>query len=121
MLKTVVERANPSRAATAFEHHPTKPHTLVIAQTAPEFLFLNSITGSILRSMSAPSTVTALKSSPTALLAGCADGVLRMYDFRTGNRSDTDASEQSVLAHVGGVISVDVSNNSALTIGWNLR
>lgn len=74
-----------------------------------------------MRTMSAPSVVTALKSSPNALLAGSADGVLRLYDFRTGNRSDTDASELSVLAHVGGVISVDASGTAALTIGWNLR
>lgn len=74
-----------------------------------------------MRTMSAPSAVTALKSSPNALLAGSADGVLRLYDFRTGSRSDNDASELSVLAHVGGVISVDASGTAALTIGWNLR
>jgi PAB-dependent poly(A)-specific ribonuclease subunit 2 len=114
--------SRPVRGATAFEHHPTKPHTLVIAQSAPEFLLLNSTTGAVLRTMMAPSVVTALKASHSALLSGAADGVLRVHDVRTpGSRADSDPSEMSVLAHVGGILAIDIGGTTALTIGWSLR
>lgn len=75
-----------------------------------------------MRTMSAPSVVTALRASHSALLSGAADGVLRVHDVRSpGNRSEKDASEISVLAHVGGILAVDVGGTTALTIGWSLR
>jgi PAB-dependent poly(A)-specific ribonuclease subunit 2 len=75
-----------------------------------------------LRTMNAPSVVTALRASHSALLSGAADGVLRVHDVRSpGNRSESDPSEISVLAHVGGILAVDVGGTTALTIGWSLR
>lgn len=72
--------------------------------------------------MSAPSVVTALKASHSALLSGAADGVLRVHDVRSpGTRSENDSSEMSVLAHVGGILAVDVGGTTAFTIGWSLR
>lgn len=119
---TVPMIARPERGAITFEHHPTKPHTLVVAQAAPEFLLLNSTTGAVVRTMNAPSVVTAIRGSHSALLSGAADGVLRIHDVRTsGNRSDSDSSEMSVLAHVGGILAVDIGGNNAFTIGWSLR
>lgn len=72
--------------------------------------------------MNAPTVVTALRGSHSALLSGAADGVLRVHDVRTpGTRMESDSSELSVLAHVGGILGVDIGGNSAFTIGWSLR
>lgn len=112
----------PGRGLITFEHHPTKPHTLVVAQNAPEFLLLNSTTGNVVRTMTSPSVVTALRGSHSALLSGAADGVLRVHDVRTpGTRAESASSELSVLAHVGGILGVDIGGNSVFTIGWSLR
>lgn len=117
-----VTHSRPVRGAATFEHYPTKPHTLVIAQTAPEFILLNSTTGAVLRTMNAPSVVTALRASHSALLSGAADGVLRVHDVRSpGGRAESDSSEMSVLAHVGGILAVDIGGTTAFTIGWSLR
>lgn len=72
--------------------------------------------------MNSPSVVTALRGSHSSLISGAADGVLRIHDVRTsGTRVESDSSEMSVLAHVGGVLAVDIGGNNAFTIGWSLR
>lgn len=92
-----------------------------MAQQAPELLLLNSTSGTVSRTLPVSSTITSLRSSHSAIVAGNSDGYLRLYDVSSPSRSSEDQSEGSILAHVGGIQSIDVGGNYAVTIGWTLR
>ncbi|KAF8305548.1 PAB-dependent poly-A-specific ribonuclease subunit PAN2 [Clavulina sp. PMI_390] len=111
----------PEKPAVTFEHHPTRPHTLVVALAAPEFLQINSATGSVVRTTSVPSIVSHLRASPTALISGASDGVLRLHDVRNSAARNESMSEISVLAHVAGITGLEVSGNMIYTIGYSVR
>jgi hypothetical protein len=104
-----------------FDNHPTRPNMLVVAQSAPELLLINSSSGTVLRTLPVPATITTIRSSSSILLSGGSDGYLRIHDLNSPGRSNEDSSEGSTLAHVGGIQAIDTGGNYALTIGWNTR
>jgi hypothetical protein len=94
---------------------------LCAATSSPELLFLNGVTGAIIRRTSSTSIVEHLHYSHTVLLSGSADGYIRTHDPRTGLRRDSSGAEASVQAHIAGVHGLQTNGNYVYTIGLGLR
>ncbi|KEP53440.1 PAB-dependent poly(A)-specific ribonuclease subunit PAN2 [Rhizoctonia solani 123E] len=112
----------PQEHLSTFTHHPTIPNTSVVAAQSPSsgFHIVNAITGASLRRVTSPFNVSHLTHVGTLLVSGTVDGMLRTHDFRTRGREDT-ASENSCIAHTGGIQALEAAGNYIFTAGWGIR
>jgi hypothetical protein len=94
---------------------------LCVATSSPELLFLNGVSGAVIRRAPSASIIEHLHYSHTVLLSGSVDGYLRTHDPRTGLRREASSAEASVQAHVAGVKGMQANGNYVYTIGWGLR
>lgn len=95
-------------------------HFLAAATTNLELLFLNSMTGSVVRQAPTPSVVTQLQFSHSVLLSGSSDGFLRVHDPRTG-MGRAGAAESVIKSHMGSIQGLQTVGNFAFTIGMGER
>ncbi|QRV85967.1 PAB-dependent poly(A)-specific ribonuclease subunit PAN2 [Ceratobasidium sp. AG-Ba] len=108
---------------STFSHHPTIPNTFVVASSTPSshnFNIVNAVTGASMRHVQSPSHVSHLAHIHTLLVSGSVDGVLRTHDFRARGREES-ASENSCIAHTGGIQALETSGQYILTAGWGIR
>ncbi|KAG8769786.1 poly(A)-specific ribonuclease [Ceratobasidium sp. 428] len=108
---------------STFSHHPTIPNTFVVASSTPSshnFHIINAVTGASMRNVQSPSHISHLAHVHTLLVSGSVDGMLRTHDFRARGREDS-ASENSCIAHTGGIQALETSGQYILTAGWGMR
>ncbi|KAF8479133.1 PAB-dependent poly-A-specific ribonuclease subunit PAN2 [Russula ochroleuca] len=110
----------PSASVTTFSSTLSSSRTVAVSTSTPEIVLLNSITGSVLRQASVPSTIRHLHFTHSYLLSGDSDGYLRCHDHRTGLRREGGA-ENTVKAHASEIQGLQSSGNHVYTIGWGLR
>ncbi|KAF8894503.1 ubiquitin carboxyl-terminal hydrolase-domain-containing protein [Infundibulicybe gibba] len=106
-----------STAITTFSDTSGSTHLLAASTAGQELLFLNALTGSVIRQAPTPSVVTQLQFSHSVLLSGSSDGFLRTHDPRTG----LGRAESHVRAHSSGVQCIQTSGNFVFTIGLGER
>jgi hypothetical protein len=111
---------SPSASVTTFSSTLSSSRTVAVSTSTPEIVLLNSITGSVLRQASVPSTIRHLHFTHSYLLSGDSDGYLRCHDHRTGLRREGGA-ENTVKAHASEIQGLQSSGNHVYTIGWGLR
>lgn len=102
-----------------FSNNSSHSNIVFVSTTTPELLELNSVTGQIVRKSPATSVIDHLQYAHSCLLAGCADGMLRILDDRRGSRRE--GGESSVRAHLSSIQDVQYSGNFVYTIGWGVR
>jgi PAB-dependent poly(A)-specific ribonuclease subunit 2 len=102
---------------TTFSNTPNF-NTVAASTQEMELLYLNSMTGSVVRQIAVSSLITQLHSSHTMLLSGSADGYLRTHDPRV---SSSRAVESSVKAHPSGISGLQTTGNLVFTIGLGER
>lgn len=95
-------------------------HFLAAATTNLELLFLNSMTGSVVRQVPTTSVITQLQFSHSVLLSGSSDGFLRVHDPRTG-MGRAGAAESVIKSHTGSIQGLQTIGNFAFTIGMGER
>ncbi|KAH9999109.1 PAB-dependent poly-A-specific ribonuclease subunit PAN2 [Russula vinacea] len=110
----------PSASVTTFSSTLSSSRTVAVSTSTPEIALLNSITGSVIRQASVPSTIRHLHFTHSYLLSGDSDGYLRCHDHRTGLRREGSA-ENTVKAHASEIQGLQSSGNYVYTIGWGLR
>lgn len=93
---------------------------LAVATDAQELVYLNELTGDVIRRNSVSGVINQLHFSHSLLLAGSSDGYIRSYDIRNPSRR-TDSAENSVYAHAGGVQGLQSGGNYVYSIGWGYR
>ncbi|KAJ7581374.1 ubiquitin carboxyl-terminal hydrolase-domain-containing protein [Mycena floridula] len=103
---------------TTFSSPSNSSHAIAAASITPDILFLNAMTGTIVREIPTPSLVTHLEFSPSFLISGAADGIIRTHDPRTGAST---RSEGTVKAHVSGIQALQTTGNFVCTIGLSMR
>ena len=91
-----------------------------MATDAQELIYLNELTGDVIRRTSVAGIINQLHFSHSLLLTGSSDGYIRSYDIRNPSRR-TDSAENSVYAHAGGVQGLQNSGNYVYSIGWGYR
>ncbi|KNZ74766.1 PAB-dependent poly(A)-specific ribonuclease subunit PAN2 [Termitomyces sp. J132] len=97
----------------------TANSNIVASSTAEmDLLYINSLTGAVLRQTATPSIISHLHASHTSLLSGSSDGYLRTHDPRSNS---SRSSENHVRAHTGGIQGLDTTGNFAFTIGLGER
>ncbi|KDQ59577.1 hypothetical protein JAAARDRAFT_77653 [Jaapia argillacea MUCL 33604] len=106
---------------TTFSNTSSASQVFAAANSQSDLLFLNALTGNVVRQLSAPSIITHLEFSHTCLLSGSADGCVRALDPRTGLRRDDGGAESTMKAHISSIQALQASGNFVYTIGWGLR
>jgi hypothetical protein len=91
------------------------------AATSTELLFLNGVSGAVIRRAPSSTIIEHLHYSHTVLVSGGSDGYIRTHDPRTGLKRDNTGSESSIQAHFAGVAGIQTNGNYVYTIGWGLR
>lgn len=110
----------PMTTPTTFSNNATHSNVVAVSTTSPEIMEVNSLTGQIIRKSPTPSIVNHLQYTHSCLLAGSADGIIRVLDDRGGRRRE--AGESSVKAHHSGIQGMQHSgNNFVYSIGYGLR
>ncbi|KIL69643.1 hypothetical protein M378DRAFT_184057 [Amanita muscaria Koide BX008] len=94
-------------------------HQIAVSDVSSQLLFLNSMTGNVVREVVTPSLVTHLQFSRTALVSGSSDGYLRVHDPRTGMVRPN--AEGSVMVHRCGIQGIQATGNLIFTIGLGER
>lgn len=84
-------------------------------------LFLNSMTGNVVRQVPTSSIITHLHFSSSALISGSADGYLRLYDPRTGMARSGGSEHKAVKAHQCSIQGLQTTGNYIFTIGRSER
>lgn len=105
---------------TTFSNASSHSHFLAAATTNLELLFLNSMTGSVVRQVPTTSVLTQLQFSHSVLLSGSSDGFLRVHDPRTG-MGRAGAAESVIKSHTGSIQGLQTIGNFAFTIGMGER
>ena len=105
---------------TSFSSAPGSARGLAVATDAQELIYLNELTGDVIRRTSVAGIINQLHFSHSLLLTGSSDGYIRSYDIRNPSRR-TDSAENSVYAHAGGVQGLQNSGNYVYSIGWGYR
>lgn len=103
-----------------FSNTSHSSHFLATATTNLELLFLNSMTGGVVRQVPTTSVVTQLQFSHSMLLSGSSDGFLRVHDPRTG-MGRASGAESVIKSHVGSIQGLQTIGNFAFTIGMGER
>jgi hypothetical protein len=106
-------------AVTTFSNASSNTNSLAISTTTPELLFLNPITGSVVRKAPTPSMLTHLQFSHSFLFSGSSDGSIRIHDPRNGMLRED--GENRVHAHVSGIQGLQSGGNFIYTIGFGMR
>jgi hypothetical protein len=105
---------------TSFSNASGTTRGLAVGTDAHELIYLNELTGDVIRRTTVPGIINQLHFSHSLLLAGSSDGYIRSYDIRNAS-SSTNSSENSVYAHAGGVQGLQSSGNYVYSIGWGYR
>jgi PAB-dependent poly(A)-specific ribonuclease subunit 2 len=84
-------------------------------------IFLNSMTGNVVRKVSTSSVITHLQFSSSALISGSADGYLRLHDPRTGITHSSGSEHNLVKAHQCSIQGLQTTGNYIFTIGHSER
>jgi PAB-dependent poly(A)-specific ribonuclease subunit 2 len=104
---------------TTFTDMASISHQIALSNTNTQLVFLNSMTGSIVREVVTPSLVTHLHLSHSVLVSGSSDGNLRIHDPRTGIIKPN--VESFVKAHKRGIQGIQATGNLIFTIGLGER
>ena len=99
-----------STDVVTFSNTSQTSHFLAASLVDLEMVFLNSMTGSIIRQVKTTSPLTHLELSHSMLLSGSSDGYLRVHDLRTG-MGRTGATENLVKAHSSSIEGVQTAGN----------
>ncbi|XP_006458223.1 hypothetical protein AGABI2DRAFT_183307 [Agaricus bisporus var. bisporus H97] len=110
-----------STSLTTFSDSNNSSHSLVVSTAGLEVLFLNSMTGNVVRQVPTPSLITHLQFSSSALISGSADGYLRLHDPRTGMARSGGSENQVVKAHQCSIQGLQTTGNYIFTIGQSER
>ena len=106
--------------ATSFSNASGTGRGLAVATDAQELIYLNELTGDVIRRTNVSGIINQLHFSHSLLLAGSSDGYIRSYDPRNLSRR-ADSAENSAYAHAGGVQGLQSSGNYVYSIGWGYR
>ncbi|KAF9453246.1 hypothetical protein P691DRAFT_801586 [Macrolepiota fuliginosa MF-IS2] len=110
---------SPTTIAT-FSDAVNSSHSLALSTTGLEMLFLNSMTGNVVRQVPTSSVITHLQFSSSALISGSADGYLRLHDPRTG-MARLSGEHKVVKAHQCSIQGLQATGNYIFTIGHSER
>ncbi|CCA66899.1 related to PAN2-component of Pab1p-stimulated poly(A) ribonuclease [Serendipita indica DSM 11827] len=83
-----------------------------------ELLVINPTNGVVSRQIQCPTQVVCLHVSPSHVLSGSSDGLLRTHDLRAPTKRNS-TSEHIVKAHQGSVQAIESSGNWIYSIGWS--
>ncbi|KAJ7349108.1 ubiquitin carboxyl-terminal hydrolase-domain-containing protein [Mycena albidolilacea] len=106
----------PPPTLATFSNTSMASPVLAASSTGSELLLLNSMTGSILRQVPAPSLISHLEFSHSAILSGASDGYIRTHDPRTA----LNRPESQIMAHYSGVQGLQTTGNFVFTIGLGM-
>jgi PAB-dependent poly(A)-specific ribonuclease subunit 2 len=115
LLKSISPIVTPA----TFSNSSPYSNVVAVSTTSSELLDLNAMTGQVIRRSPTLSVINHLHYTHSCLLAGSADGVVRVLDDRSNNQRDVGQS--SVKAHQSGIQEMQHSGNFVYTIGWGLR
>lgn len=110
-----------TKPLSSFCDNPSMGNSIIMSTSTadkPEFILLNTSNGVELRRVNAPAMVTHIKPSYNLLVSGASDGCVRTHDFRTASRKDEGSTQNSAVAHAGGIQDLEVSGNYIYTCGW---
>jgi PAB-dependent poly(A)-specific ribonuclease subunit 2 len=116
-MKIITVRTTGNTVLSTFAQ---RGNTLVGVSDSPEFLVLNPVTGNVTRRTPCSPQTVRIHVSPSLLLSGSSDGMLRTHDLRTAMKRNS-GSEHSVRAHQGSIQAIESSGNWIYTIGWSTR
>lgn len=105
---------------TTFSNAPGTTRGLAVATDAPELIYLNELTGDVIRRTAVSGIINQLHFSHSLLLTGSSDGYIKSYDTRNPSNG-TESAENSAYAHAGGVQGLQSSGNYVYSIGWGYR
>lgn len=108
-------------AVTTFSDAVNSSHSLVLSTAGLEMLFLNSMTGNVVRKVPTTSVITHLQFSSSALISGSADGYLRLHDARTGMGRSGGSEHKAVKAHQCSIQGLQTTGNYIFTAGHSER
>ena len=111
---------SPTAKTTSFSNASGTARGLAVATDAQELIYLNELTGDVIRRTNVSGIINQLHFSHSLLLAGSSDGYIRSYDPRNLSRR-ADSAENSAYAHAGGVQGLQSSGNYVYSIGWGYR
>ncbi|PFH50685.1 hypothetical protein AMATHDRAFT_144561 [Amanita thiersii Skay4041] len=104
---------------TTFSDTSNGSHHIAAATANSQLVFLNSMTGRLVKEVPAPSLITHLQFTRMSLLSGASDGYLRIHDPRTSMVKTS--AESSVRAHTSGIQGIQASGNFVFSIGLGER
>ncbi|KXN85486.1 PAB-dependent poly(A)-specific ribonuclease subunit PAN2 [Leucoagaricus sp. SymC.cos] len=108
-------------AVTTFSDAANSSHSLVFSTAGLEMLFLNSMTGNVVRKVPTSSVITHLQFSSSALISGSADGYIRLHDPRTGLARSSGSEHKVVKAHQSSIQGLQTTGNYIFTLGHSER
>ena len=85
-----------------------------------DMVLLSPVTGAAIRNIPGASIVTHMNLSHSLLIAGSADGYLRIYDTRSGV-TRAGGAESTTKAHARSIQGLDTAGNFIFTIGLGER